>query len=146
VSTQPDTKRKRQKDKPQEELPPIPCTKQEMHAILYKWTADGLIRPAERPTTEEQKKHERFCRLHQYVHHPTIECMTLRKMFQTKIKDGTLKLAKPQQEVQRNPLPQHGRDATMIVIHGNVADLDMDKEEVAPLELTIMALQKSPNF
>jgi hypothetical protein len=96
VSTQPDTKRKRQEDKPREKLPPIPCTEQEMHAILDKWIADGLIRPAERPPTEEQKKHERYCRLHQYVHHPTIECRTLRKMFQTKIKDGTLELSKPQ--------------------------------------------------
>ena len=119
-----------------------------MHAILDKWTADGLIRPAERPLTEEQKKHERYCRLHQYVHHPTIECRTLRKMFQTKIKDETLELAKPQQKVQRNPLPQrtNGRCATAVVIHSNVADLDMDKEEAAPLESTIMALQKSPKF
>jgi hypothetical protein len=117
-----------------------------MHAILDKWTADGLIRPAEKPPTEEQKKHERYYHLHQYVHHPTIECRTLRKMFQTKIKDGTLELAKPQQEVQRNSLPQHGRGATTVVIHGNVADLDMDKEEAAPLEPTIMALQKSPKF
>jgi hypothetical protein len=146
VSTQPNTKRKRQEDKPQEELSPIPCTEQEMHAILDKWTADGLIRPAERPATEEQKKHERYYRLHQYVHHPTIEYRTLQKMFQTKIKDGTLELAKPQQEVQRNPLPQHGRGATTVVIHGNVADLDMDKEEAAPLKSTIMALQKSPKF
>jgi hypothetical protein len=148
VSTQPDTKRKRQEDKLREELPPIPCTEQEMHAILDKWTADGFIRPAERPPTEEQKKHERYCRLHQYVHYPTIECRTLRKIFQTKIKDGTLELAKPQQEVQRNPLPQrtNGRGATAIVIYGNVADLDMDKEEAAPLESTIMALQKSPKF
>uniref|UniRef100_A0A2N9H763 Integrase catalytic domain-containing protein n=1 Tax=Fagus sylvatica TaxID=28930 RepID=A0A2N9H763_FAGSY len=146
MSTQPDTKRKRQEDKLREELPPIPCTEQEMHAILDKWTADGLIRPAKRPPTEEQKKHERYCRLHQYVHNPTIECRTLQKMFQTKIKDGTLELAKPQQEEQRNPLPQHGRGATAVVIHGNVADLDMDKEEATPLESTIMALQKSPKF
>jgi hypothetical protein len=148
VSTQPDTKRKRQEDKLREELLPIPCTEQEMHAILDKWTANGLIRPAERPPMEEQKKHERYCRLHQYVQHPTIECRTLRKMFQTKIKDETLELAKPQQEVQRNPLPQrtNGRGATAVVIHGNVADLDMDKEETSPLESTIMALQKSPKF
>jgi hypothetical protein len=77
VSTNPDTKRKRQEDKLREELSPIPCTEQEMHAILDKWIADGLIRPAKRPPTEEQKKHERYCRLHQYVHHPTIECRTL---------------------------------------------------------------------
>uniref|UniRef100_A0A2N9J5I9 Reverse transcriptase domain-containing protein n=1 Tax=Fagus sylvatica TaxID=28930 RepID=A0A2N9J5I9_FAGSY len=117
-----------------------------MHAILDKWIANGLIRPAERPPTEEQKKHERYCCLHQYVHHPTIECRTLRKMFQTKIKDETLELSKPQQEVQRNPLPQHERGATAVVIHGNVADLDMDKEEIVPSESTIMALQKSPKF
>ncbi len=67
-------------------------------------------------------------------------------MFQTKIKDRTLELSKPQQEVQKNPLLQHGRGATAVVIHGNVADLDMDKEEAAPLESTIMALQKSPKF
>jgi hypothetical protein len=48
--------------------------------------------------------------------------------------------------VQRNPLPQHGRGATAVVIHGNVADLDMDKEEIVPSESTIMALQKSPKF
>ena len=70
----------------------------------------------------------------------------MQKIFQTKIKDGTLELAKSQQEVQRNPLPQYGRGATTVVIHGNVADLDMDKEEAAPLESTIMALQKSPKF
>uniref|UniRef100_A0A2N9HS22 Uncharacterized protein n=1 Tax=Fagus sylvatica TaxID=28930 RepID=A0A2N9HS22_FAGSY len=58
VSTQPNTKRKRQEDKLREVLLPIPCTEQEMHAILDKWTANGLIRPAERPPMEEQKKHE----------------------------------------------------------------------------------------
>ncbi len=67
-------------------------------------------------------------------------------MFQTKIKDGTIELSKPQQEVQRNPLPQHGRGATAVVIHGNVANLDMDKEEIALSESTIVALQKSPKF
>ena len=96
VSTQPDTKRKRQQDKPREELPPISFMEQEMFAILDKWTANGFIRPAKRPPTEEQKKHERYCRLHQYVHHPIIECRTLWKIFQTKIKDETLELAKPQ--------------------------------------------------
>jgi hypothetical protein len=40
VSTQPDTKRKRQEDKPWEELPPILCMEQEMLAILDKWTVD----------------------------------------------------------------------------------------------------------
>uniref|UniRef100_A0A2N9GZP3 Peptidase A2 domain-containing protein n=1 Tax=Fagus sylvatica TaxID=28930 RepID=A0A2N9GZP3_FAGSY len=29
-----------------------------MHAILDKWTTNALIRPTERPPTEEQKKHE----------------------------------------------------------------------------------------
>jgi hypothetical protein len=45
-------------------------------------------------------------------------------------------------------LPQctNGRGATTVVIHGNVADLDIDKEEVAPLESTIKELQKSPKF
>ena len=43
-------------------------------------------------------------------------------------------------------MPQHGRGAIAVVIHGNVADLDMDKEEIVPSESTIMALQKSPKF
>ncbi len=44
------------------------------------------------------------------------------------------------------PQRTNGRGATAVVIYGNVADLDMDKEEAAPLESTIMALQKSPKF
>ncbi len=44
------------------------------------------------------------------------------------------------------PQRTNGRGATAVVIHGNVADLDMDKEETSPLESTIMALQKSSKF
>ena len=38
------------------------------------------------------------------------------------------------------------KGATTVVIHGNVADLDMDKEEATSLKSTIKALQKSPKF
>ena len=65
-----------------------------------------------------------FCRLHNYVQHPTVECWTLRRLVHCRIKEGTL-LSQP--EVQRNPLPNHkGKGVAAIII---CTDLGEDEEE-----------------
>ena len=56
--------------------PPIPCTLKELNALLDKWIADGIFKPNQvsRKPTEEEWRDPRFCRLHNYVQHPTVEC------------------------------------------------------------------------
>ena len=46
-------KRKREEE---EKYPPIPCTDEEMNAIINKWVADGVLRPFKtnrEPTSED---------------------------------------------------------------------------------------------
>ena len=56
--------------------PPLPCTLKELDMLLDKWIADGVFKPNQvsREPTEEERKNLRFCRLHNYVQHPTAEC------------------------------------------------------------------------
>ena len=63
----------------------------------------------------------------------------MQRLFHNKTRDKTLELAKPPQDVLRNSLSQHmnGRGIASVVIYGNVADLDMDKEEADPSDATI---------
>ena len=67
-------------------------------------------------------------------------------MFQKKIKDGTLDLTQ-EQEVQRNPLPQHnrGKATVVVVIHAGNIEEDMSNSEELP-PVAISALQKSLAF
>lgn len=57
----------------QQELPPIPCTDEEIKVIVDKWMVDGvlkIIKPNWEPTKED-KQNPHYCHYHQYVHHKT---------------------------------------------------------------------------
>uniref|UniRef100_A0A2N9IR83 Integrase catalytic domain-containing protein n=1 Tax=Fagus sylvatica TaxID=28930 RepID=A0A2N9IR83_FAGSY len=74
------TKRKNSIEKVYEEPPPLPFTAEEMMAIFDKWVQDQVIKLpkiTKQPTAEEQKD-PKYCRYHRYVHHPTVDCRTLR--------------------------------------------------------------------
>ena len=114
--------------------PPIPCTLKELDVLLDKWIVDGVFKPNQvsREPTEEERRDPRFCRLHNYVQHPTTECWELRRLVHRRIKEGTLEFS--QQEVQRNLLPNHkGKGVAMVVI---CADLGEDEEENPTLPAT----------
>nr|POF21549.1 hypothetical protein CFP56_10762 [Quercus suber] len=116
--------------------PPIPCTSKELDVLLDRWIADGIFKPNQvsREPTEEERRDPRFCRLHNYVQHPIVECWALRRLVYRRIKEGILELS--QQEVQKNPLPNHkGKGVAVVII---CADLGEDEEEnlALPLGLT----------
>ena len=77
------------------------------------------------------------------MQHPTAECWVLRRLGHRKIKERTLELS--QQEVQRNPLPNHkGKGIVVVVICANLR-----KDEEVNLALpaaAITTLQKSSKF
>ena len=74
----------------------------ELDVLLDKWIADRVFKPNQvsREPIEEERRDPRFYRLHNYVQHPTAECLALRRLVHRRIKEGTLELS--QQEVQRN--------------------------------------------
>ncbi|XP_075646666.1 uncharacterized protein LOC142617604 [Castanea sativa] len=112
---------------------------------ISQWIANGVFKPNQvaREPTEEERRDPHFCRLHDYVQHPTTECCALLRLVHRRIKEGTLELT--QQEVQRNPLPNHkGKGMAAVVI---CADLGEDEEENPTLPTTtITTLQKSSKF
>ncbi|XP_061998968.1 uncharacterized protein LOC133716276 [Rosa rugosa] len=79
--------------------PVVPCTDEELHAILDTLFADGVIKPMQRekPPTMEEKKNPRYSRYHQIVGHPTLACQTLRRILHAKIDEGTLELPSKKQ-------------------------------------------------
>jgi hypothetical protein len=102
------TKRKNSTEKVYEEPPPLPFTAEEMMAIFYKWVQDQVIKLpkiTKQPTAEEQKD-LKYCRYHRYVHHPTVDCRTLRWEVNRKIQDGTLQHSEEQQKVHKTPFPR----------------------------------------
>ena len=78
---------------------PLPCTPKELEVLLDKWITDGIFKPNQvsRKPTEEERRDPCFCRLHNYVQHPTAECWALCRLVHRRIKEGTLELT--QQEV-----------------------------------------------
>ena len=116
----------------------------ELDVLLDKWIADRVFKPNQvsREPIEEERRDPRFCHLHNYVQHPTAECLALRKLVHRRIKEGTLELS--QQEVQRNPLPNHkGKSVAAIVI---CADPGEDEEEnLALLAQQLPLHSKAPN-
>uniref|UniRef100_A0A2N9IY75 Uncharacterized protein n=1 Tax=Fagus sylvatica TaxID=28930 RepID=A0A2N9IY75_FAGSY len=114
----------------EEPPPPVPCTLEEMMAILNKWVADGVVKLLEvsKKVTEEDKKNPKFCYFHQYVHHSIGDCWTLRRKFHEKIQDGTLELPQTKQRVHTDPFLKHkDRAVVSVVIHGSASDVDMDE-------------------
>ena len=77
------------------------------------------------------------------MQHSIAECWALRRLVHHRIKEGTLELF--QQEVQRNPLPNHkGKGVAAVVI---CADPGKDEEENPALPAaTITTLQQSSKF
>uniref|UniRef100_A0A2N9FUQ4 RNA-directed DNA polymerase n=1 Tax=Fagus sylvatica TaxID=28930 RepID=A0A2N9FUQ4_FAGSY len=132
--------------------PPVPCTLEEIMAILDKWVADGIIKLPEisKKATEEDKKNPKFCYFHQYVHHSTADCWTLRRKFHEKIQDGTLELPQVRQKVNIDPFLKHQeKGAVSVVIHGNASDVDTDEPIAANSAMTpaaVKTLQRNPRF
>ena len=91
-------KRKRDDGAEQQELPPIPCTDEEIKVIIDKWVVDGVLRiiKPNREPTKEDKQNPHYCHYHQYVHYKTRDCRALWRMFHKKITDGTLDLTQEQ--------------------------------------------------
>ena len=88
--------RKKKTDGREYDTPPlIPCTPKELDVLLDKWIEDGVFKPNQvsREPIEEERRDPRFCRLHKYVQHPTVECWALRRLVHRKIKEGTLGLS-----------------------------------------------------
>ena len=135
-------RRRKTKEREYNTPPSIPCTPKELDVLLDKWIANGIFEPNQvsREPTKEERKDPRFCRLHNYVQHPTAECWALRRLVHCKIKEGTLELT--QQEVQRNPLLNHkGKGVAAVVI---CTDPREDEEENLALPAAIITtLQQS---
>ena len=125
--------------------PPIPCTLKELDVLLDKWIADGVFKlnqVSKEPAKEEQRD-PCFCRLHNYVQHPTTKCWVLCKLVYRRIKKGTLELS--QQGIQRNPLPSHkGKGVAAVVICADPGEVE--EENPALPAATITTLQKSSKF
>jgi hypothetical protein len=83
---------------------------EEMIATLNKWVANGIAKLPEAPkkATEKDKKNLKFCHFHQYIHHSTADCWTLRRKYHEKIHDSFLK--------------HKNKAVVLIVIHGNSSD------------------------
>ena len=137
--------RRKTKGKEYDTSPLLPCTPKELDLLLNKWIVDGIFKPNQvsREPTEEERRDPRFCRLHNYVQHPTAECWALRRLVHCRIKEGTLELTK--QELQRNPLPNHkGKGVVAVVI---CADPGEDEEENLALPVAaITTLQQSAKY
>ncbi|KAL6141772.1 hypothetical protein ACLB2K_060059 [Fragaria x ananassa] len=101
-------------------VPAIPCSDEELHAILDTMFADGVIKPVKRenPLSREDKKNPRYCRYHQIVGHPTPACQTLRKILHAKIDEGTLELPSKKQAIDDDPLPKRLGKGVCSVITG----------------------------
>ena len=125
--------------------PPIPCTSKKLDVLLDKWIANEIFKPNQisREPTEEERRDPHFYHLHNYVQHPIAECWVLCRLVHHRIKEGTLELT--QQEVQKNPLPNHqGKGIAAVVI---CADPGEDEEEnLALLAAVITTLQQSAKF
>ena len=137
---------RRKTDGREYDTPPlIPCTPKELDVLQDKWIVDGVFKPNQvsREPTEEEQRETRFYRLHNYVQHPTIECWALCRLVHRRIKEGTLELS--QQEVQRNPLPNHkGKGVVAVVI---CADPGKDEKENPTLHVAaITTLQRNSKF
>ena len=146
-------KRKKSTKRSFEEPPPlVPCTLEEMIAILNRWVADGTVKLPKAPkkATEEDKKNPKFCYFHQYIHHSTTDCWTFRRKFHEKIQDRTLELPQVQQKVHTDPFLKHKDKAVVsVVIHGNANDADMNEHAAASTAMTpvaIKTLQRNPRF
>ena len=138
-------RRRKTEGKEYDTPPPIPCTSKELDVLLDKWIADEVFKPNQvsREPIEEERRDPCFCRLHNYMPHPTTECWALRRLVHRMIKEGTLELS--QQEVQKNPLPNHkGKGVAAVVI---CADPGEDEEENLALPAAaITTLQQSSKF
>ena len=139
-------KRRRKTDgREYDTAPPIPCTPKELDVFLDKWMVDRVFKPNQvsREPIEEEQRDPHFCRLHNYVQHPTAECWALRRLVHHKINERTLELS--QQEVQRNPIRNHKRKGIAAVVI--CADLGKDEEmNLALPAAAITTLQKSSKF
>jgi hypothetical protein len=88
VSTVSNKRKKSSERSFEEPPPPVPCTLEEMMAILNKWVADGVVKlpKVSKKITEEDKKNPKFCYFHQYVHHSIADAGLFEENFMRRFK------------------------------------------------------------
>jgi hypothetical protein len=73
------------------------------------------------------------------VHHPTVDCRTLRWEVNRKIQDDTLQLSEEQQRVHKMPFPNYKKDknkaVVSVVIHENTSDMEVDESAAVSYSL-----------
>ena len=73
------------------------------------------------------------------MHHPTVDCRTLRWEVNRKIQDDTLQLSEEQQRVHKMPFPNYKKDknkaVVSVVIHGNTSDMEVDESAAVSYSL-----------
>ena len=100
--------RRRKTDGREYDTPPsIPCTPKELDVLLDKWIVGEVFKPNQvsREPTEEDRRDPCFCRLHNYVQHPTIECWALHRL-QDQRRDSRTILARS----SKKPTPKPQRE------------------------------------
>ena len=138
-ANKPASKKKHEKGKAVEEYPPISCTSKKLSVILDRWIANEVIKlyKIDREPTEEDNKHSRFCRYNIDVHHPTVECHYIQRMFNDKLANDTLDVGRGTQGVQKNPLPYHDKGKGIVVMVKHFGDEEEDPMMSAMLTPTI---------
>ncbi|GKV13633.1 hypothetical protein SLEP1_g24621 [Rubroshorea leprosula] len=62
---------------------PIPLTVEELDVLLNQWIVDGAITlpQAHREPNDDDKRNPKYCHYHHFVHHATMDCFSLRRMY-----------------------------------------------------------------
>ena len=138
--------RKRKSDgKEYETPPPLPCTPKELDVLLNKWIEDGVFKPNQvsKEPAKEERRDSRFCHLHNYVKHPTVEYWVFCRLVHQRVKEGTLELSQP--EVQRKLLPNHkGKGVAVVFICAGPGE--NEEERLTLPDVAIATLQKCYRF
>ncbi|XP_026439296.1 uncharacterized protein LOC113337984 [Papaver somniferum] len=87
--------------------PPLPCSREHAIELLNQWVTRKEIQlpPTVIDVNKMDKNAAKYCHYHQRLAHPTVECFTIRSIFERKCASGELEEAK--QTIEYNPFPRH---------------------------------------
>ncbi|GLT28218.1 hypothetical protein SLA2020_031670 [Shorea laevis] len=130
--------------------PPIPLIVEELDVLLDQWIADNAIALPQlhREPSDDDRRNPKYCHYHRFVHHATMDCFSLRRIYHRRVSKRLLEVPNRRQRVDKDHFPRHSQGTINVLTH-----IENTKVSASIIEFpddvptsSIRTFQRTPKF
>ncbi|GKV43104.1 hypothetical protein SLEP1_g50439 [Rubroshorea leprosula] len=98
---------------------PIPLTIKELDVLLDQWITNGAITlpQSHHKPNDDDKHNPKYCRYYHFVHHVTMDCFSLRRIYHRRVSEALLEVPNRRQRVDEDPFLLYNQSVVKVLTH-----------------------------